>query len=902
MRRTAGLLILTIAIALFLVVWNFTPHAAASRGVGQTSTNANQERGDEPNDPDLPAALRGKIDKAEYIRLREEHIHRLRGIEPGRPFDPEARGRAIVQMEDQERQEAEAIGNSPLIGVAATPTWKEIGPANPPLQNGQTEQFPAVSPVTGRATAVVVDPTNSNKIYLGTADGGVWRSLDGGTTWTTIFDRAQSLGIGALALAPSNPTILYVGTGEPNLSCGEFFGVGLYRIDHLDTTPTLVGPINPTVTTGSGSGRITTHAFTGNGITKILVKPDDPATIFVSTGTGTAGLTDACVGLSQFVPPLGLLGVYRSTNATALVGSIAFTKIVVTTDSSLDNPGTGEDPIFDMVFEPGNPNNLLVTVFGQTNLNASGVYRSTNALSSSPTFIQTLAVPDFTRLQLSINKNSITKLITVYANSSESSANPSCFNAGEAGRLRVSKNGGQTWSAPLPAAEGFCGSQCTYDIPIAVHPNNANIVYLGGNGRGQCSDVMKRSQDGGMTFTRDDTNLHADNHAIFFDMLTTPETVWTATDGGAWKRHDAAAGARWLDENNQHLGTIQFDSLAVHPLDRNFTIGGTQDNGTNAQSTSGSWFSAESGDGGYSLMDQSATDTDLNLKAAYHTFFNQANVVIGFDRTEFGHCIASVHKDSWAFRGFGVTVNPTPSCDGQPFAKTNGISGTDNVNFYAPMALGPGSPNRVYFGTDRLYRSVDRGETMVVASQAPLSGSTISSIGISPQNDKVRIVGLNNGQVFATITGSSTLINVSPALPPNPDGSTTEYISRAVIDPKNPNTAYVTLSYYAQAGQGIWKTTKLNNIGTTMAVTWAPAGSGIPSIPIEGFVVDPLKSTTLYAGTDIGVYQSLDGGATWHPFGTGLPRVAVFDVAIQSPHRLLRGATFGRGMWEIPIP
>src|SRR5580765_7766947 len=161
--------------------------------------------GDEEMDADLPPRLNGLIDKETYMRLRAEHIARLRGIEPGEPFDPSLRGAAIEQLETQ-------LAQSTPNGVVGA--WTPLGPA--PLVNGQTQQFPATAAVSGRATAVVVDPTNSNKVYLGTAQGGVWRSTDGGAHWTAIFDTAQSLAIGALALAPSNPTILYVGTGEAN--------------------------------------------------------------------------------------------------------------------------------------------------------------------------------------------------------------------------------------------------------------------------------------------------------------------------------------------------------------------------------------------------------------------------------------------------------------------------------------------------------------------------------------------------------------------------------------------------------------------------------------------------------------------------------------------------------------
>ena len=121
-----------------------------------------------------------------------------------------------------------------------------------------------------------------------------------------------------------------------------------------------------------------------------------------------------------------------------------------------------------------------------------------------------------------------------------------------------------------------------------------------------------------------------------------------------------------------------------------------------------------------------------------------------------------------------------------------------------------------------------------------------------------------------------------------------KYVSRAVIDPNNPNTAYVAFSGFGIAGQQIWKTTNLN----ANPPTWTSAALGLPDVPFNGFVIDPLNSNMLYAGSDIGVFVSSDGGNTWNPFGTGLPRVAVFDMAFQGPNRLVRIATHGRGAWE----
>ena len=847
---------------------------------------------DQDGDADIPARMRGRIDKQTYLRLRDQHISILRGIdEDAKTVDPQWRAASLRQMEQQERL------NSPAISGT---TWTEIGPFN--LPNGQTQQSAVTTPVNGRVTDVAVDPTDSNTIYIAGAQGGVWRTTNGGTTWTSIFDTAQSLAIGALALAPSNPSILYVGTGEPNNSADSFFGVGVYRIDNADTTADLVGPINPDFTFNNGAGNITTTCFGGRGISAIVVHPTDPATIFVATAASVSGIGSNA--LSNTVPPLGLRGVYRSSNATAAAASVTFVKLLVTNQASLDVPGTGNTSIFDLALEPGTPDNLLVAVSGAA-APGGGVFRSTNALAATPTFTGTL-LPGFTGLTPRLAINKVGAVVTVYVSSNEAPAAAALCGT-NSGRLRKSTDGGVTWSAPLAAAEGYCGGQCSYDNPIGVDPNDANIVYLGGNARGTCSDVLKRSSNGGTNFTRDDTGLHADAHAIAFDPLTTPTTVWFGNDGGIWKRQDAAAGTAWLSQNQGTLGMLQFQSLAVHPTDRFFTIGGTQDNGTEAQTLStGNWISAEGGDGGFALIDQSATDT-ANV-TMYHTFFNQTNSFIGFDRTNLGACLAV--KNSWEFRGGGFANDPTPACDGTAFTLNNGISTADTVLFYAPMALGPGTPNTLYFGTNKLYRSIDKGDTMTAVSQVLVAGVAVSAIGISPQNDNVRIAGLVNGTVFSTTTGANPLVNTAFPTPTNATASATNrFISRAVIDPTNSNTAYVTLAYYTNpstAGQ-IWRTTNLN-LGA--AATWTSignTGTGLPNVPFNAFAIDANDPThpgvsVLYAGSDIGVFRSTDSGASWTAFGTGLPRSAVFDMAIQPTFRILRVATHGRGMWEIALP
>jgi photosystem II stability/assembly factor-like uncharacterized protein len=795
-------------------------------------------------DPDLPGFAVGLVDKETYHQLRDLHIGALRGL----PYpDRDARVRAIREM--QARMQAQF--RDPRF---STLEWSPIGPA--PLPNGQTEIVS--TPVSGRVIAIAVDPTNPNIVYVGAAQGGVYRSLDGGTTWEAIFDSAASLAIGSIAIAPSNPSVVFVGTGEPNLACDSFFGVGIYRIDNAKTTPILSGPFNK-----DGSNA---DVFTGRSVGRIVVHPTDPNTIFATTTSGIGGLGCEAYG-GGFVPPLPGRGLFRSTNA--LSGAPTFTKLTTATGV---NVLPGNLSHVDVAIDPSNPNRVLTTVFAPTTVGVGtggGVYLSTDALAPSPTFTRTLIINNF-RSELALHAGG--GLTTVYAASGDGSGVAPCASSGT---LRRSDDGGAAWSPPLAGGDGFCQGQCFYNIAVAVAPDNANSVLLGGQITNACGRLIARSTDGGTSFTNANSGVHADNHAAAF-APSNSSIAYIGTDGGIYKSTDG--GQSWTSLNNSGFSATQFQSLAMHPTHREFMIGGTQDNGTEflepTGPTSALWRRADFGDGGFALIDQNATDT-TNV-TMYHTYFNVTNAMAYARVTS----TADATEGNWAAFGCGFG-GITP----------NGMTcPATAVLFYAPMALGPGTPNTVYFGSDRLWRSVDQGTTMALASQAPIeSGQAITAIGISPQNELVRILGLRNGHIYRTTTGSTVLDQVTGA------GMPARFIGRAVIDPNNQNTAYVTFTGFAvPAGQHVWKTTNLDAV----TPTWNASGTGIPDVPANAFVVDPINSNNLYAGTDIGVYSSTDGGATWAPFSTGLPVVAVFDLAIQNTHRVLRAATHGRGIWE----
>jgi hypothetical protein len=773
------------------------------------------------SDPDMPVIAGVTIDKEKYLRARENHIGLLRGL----PYPPGENPRIRAVRTEERLMKSVGIRTN-----AALAAWTFVGPVA--LANGQTEGGHV--PISGRVTAIAIHPTHPETVYVGTAQGGVYRTLNGGASWTAIFDNALSLSIGALAIDPVNPTTLFVGTGEGNLSLDSYFGVGLYIVKNAETSPVLNGPY--------GLNAASNNILAYRSINRIYVNPSDDNTIFIATTSGGSGL-DASPYPNR--PPRGI---YRSTNAMS--SNPVFSWIDL---------GAGSNPIInDMVFDPADANVLVASVYGQSaNSVTGGIFRTANALSSVPAFTKVLAMPDFINMKLCANR--VGSFVTMYAATAES-----------IGTIRKSHDGGQTWSNPLPAAYGFCTPQCWYDIAVGIDPNDSMRVYLSGSGAGYGggSSEFKYSVNGGVTFINSYTNLHADVHALAVAASPHSNKIYLGCDGGIFKSTNS--GLTWASVNTTGFTALQFESIALHPSSRNFTIGGTQDNGTPWMKASGLWTRADWGDGGFAAIDQNPTDT-INV-TMYHTYFNQTSNQVGYARVT---SALSASDGGWTFLGNG----------------SNGIGYTDNVLFYAPLTLGPGNPNTVYYGTDRLYRSANRGLNNVVVSQSPINGSAISAIGISRQNDNVRIVGLQDGSIWATTTGSSTLTNIT--------GSTPGYYpARTVIDPNDTNTAYVSYDGYgtiASPLQHVWKTTTLAG-----APAWAPASNGLPDVPVNAFAIDPRKSSDLYCGTDIGVYYSSNAGGSWSVFGSGLPRVAVFDIAVQDTFRILRIATHGKGMWEIP--
>ena len=704
-----------------------------------------------------------------------------------------------------------------------------------PIPNGQT--VGTTTPVSGRVISIAIHPSNPDIVFVGTASGGLYRSSNGGTSWVPLMDNALSLSIGALAIPATQPNTLYVGTGEHNFSLDSFFGVGVYRITNsTSANPTISGPFNL-----DGSAQ---DVFTGRGISEIQVHPSNPDIIFVATTSGVAGIGAAAN------PTLPSRGVYRSVNATS--ANPVFEKLT-------GLAGNANSSVRDIVLDPGNPDLLIAGVVASGGV--GGLYTSTNALSASPTFTQTQVFPgsgtsdltsEFAIGRVSGNPNPV-----IYAGVGDGG-----------GRVLISNDNGATWTQQID--NNFCTPQCFYNIAIEVDPVDPTRVYIGG----APSTPFAISTNSGTSFANSDNGLHVDSHVIAVSQ-SDPNVVYFGSDGGIYRSNNK--GVNWTPLNNSSFSATQFMSIATHPTDTELMIGGTQDNGTNQKQSNGSWLRVDGGDGGFTGIDQTAADS-VNVRM-YHTYFNAGNLQ--------GYATRSTVSSSWGFVGCQSTN-----------ATGNGITCNGSILFYAPLVLGPGSPNTVYYGSDRLYRSADAGTNHTVVSQNPIrSGVPISAIAIAANDDNLRVVGLRDGGLYRTLTGATTLeeFDTGNAIP-------NQYIGRIAVDANDNNVVYVALSGFAGAGQNVWKSS--NFLSATP--TFSAAASGIPNVPVNALLIDPADSATVYAGTDIGVYRSTDSGATWSPLGSGLPRVPVFGLAFNGPSNPggrgpLRAATHGRGIWEINL-
>ncbi len=745
-----------------------------------------------------------------------------------------ARLRALRQLDEMEARENIGVAKLPLLA----PIWHVIGPE--PLDSAV---FGGTN--SGRVTALAVDPTNPDIVYLGAADGGVWKTLNGGLNWIPMTDFQASLSIGSLAIAPSDHNVIYVGTGEENFNGDSYSGAGVLRSADGGTSWTLF-----------------TGPFLGSYIGGMAVDPTNSNIVLAAVEFG---------GIYR--------GIYDPTQNsftwTNVLNGLAANQVFFDSTGMIAYASLGW-------FDGDVSNGVYKSVTGgQTWFRIQG-----SALAHLPdSCVTTCAV--FGAVSNCTTTCSVGRIALAVAPSNSSvlyagiqDASSSTF--GTLLGFYQSMDGGRTWFKRVKTPI-YCGKSngdggsCWYNNIVAVHPTNPFIVFAGGD----CCTHLIVSLDGGARWTKVGATMHADTHALAFS--STGDKLYVGNDGGSYSTTNTTSSSIRFTSLNESLATIQFypgHAIDIHNVKH--TLGGTQDNSAEKYSGTLTWSGVTCGDAGFAAIDPS------NSSDAYTAC---AGEPVGVQKSTSG--------------GAANTWSPA----------STGIVATDRGLFIPPLVNDPSSSGRLYVGTFRIFQTTNGASSWTPISPdltGGLPGSGISAIAVSPNDSNIVYVGSSDGHVHVTSNAGSGAASIwadrTADLP-------SRYVTQLVIDPRAPTTVYAALSgfdsghIFKLTGGYLRRTDTSGNLPPIPPndFHWVDISGNLPNIPVNDLVADPLFPDTLYAATDIGVFQTTTGGSTWtaqvgnstgRPRPVGLPRVAVLSLKLHNATRTLRAATHGRSMWD----
>lgn len=719
--------------------------------------------------PMLAISADDKKNEGWRIEQRQKWVANVRGL----ATEPNAKN----QREQEVRTlRAKSLQRS-AIATAAGETWTEMGPSAMNMAGW------AFGKVSGRSNAITADPSDDSIVYFGSASGGVWKTTNGGTSWTPMFDQVGTLPIGAITIDPANNSRVWVGTGDKNQGClGAYLGQGVSL---------------------SADGGLTWTQKNGSGASAMPLSIVN--TIAVSSTNGNQVLAGG-FGSCDANGSLSGGGIYRTAD-----GGNSWTRVL-----------TGM--VEDMMFVPGT-NTVFASVQG------TGVYKSTDGGATWTNSSSGITAASG-RMRLAM-----------------APSNSQVMYALNGAKLFKTTNGGASWTTANSSA---CEGQCTYNQAISVNPTDPNKILVG-------SIRHAISTNGGTTLTYLTTSwgtgqkVHQDTHVLTWSK-NNANRFWVGTDGGIWRSDDN--GTNYVNLN-ANLNVTLFYDVAVDFSSGDRMFGGAQDNSSSGRTTSNLWgLTYASGDGFMNAIDPS-----------------NPNVVL---QTSYPNGYPSIVRSTTG--GANGSFNDLP---------TTGITSSSYFPWVTPLAT---AGTKVWTASDVVYVGTTSASSF---SWSSLSGN----LGGEPtvlapkQNGSSYIlyVGTAAGKVFyssnAGVAGA-TLTNVTGNLGVG-------RVSDIAIDPNNNSRVFVTRSNFS--GTHLYRSTTGGN-------TWSAVGAGLPAVPAHTVAIDPLNTQRIFVGTDIGAYESNDGGDNFVPFNTGLPLgVIVQDLEISGSPHVMVAATYGRGAWKVTL-
>jgi uncharacterized protein (TIGR03437 family) len=713
-----------------------------------------------------------------------------------------ARRKAILEIE---RMDAAVRARRQAQGEAAAGTdaltWRQIGPQ--PTRYAGSPYLTA-----GRVNAIAIDPRNSNVVYIGAAEGGVWKTTDGGVTWTPLTDNQPSLATGGIALDPRNPDIIYVGTGEENFAQDSYYGAGILKsTDAGKTWTNIVGP------------------FEQDFIGAIAVHPTN----------------------SQVIVCAAQSGVWRSADA----GNTWNATLQFPIDDAAGTPrthGVSTSAAISVVFDPTDGESVWATL-GRIKGDASnGVYHSTDGAQTwtlvTGTGSASLPTSDVGRVELTVAPSSPATMYVQISSAQKS--------FGSLLGVYKTTDAGTTWSKlNTNSVSGTLGQQLWYDNTIRVSPTNPNVVWAAGLG-------LARSLDGGNTWSSvsstgpNGMEIHVDYHYLAF----TPDgsKLYLANDGGVFSTTDITATRPNWTNLNSTLSLTQFYPGMAMDASGTVSIGGAQDNGTQLYDGVATWTSPNvCGDGGYTALDPSLST--VMYAACQFIAIGRAVQVngatrwieadIGIDQNDASEFIAPLVMDpSNPQTLYFGTYRIWQSRDGagQWTAISQDLTNGGTTGTVKAIAVAPSDPNTVYVGTrDSLVQVTSnalqgRSATWTKRSVG-LPARVVTAIAVDPL-DAARVyatfsgfisrVAPFDGYVYRSANGGATWTNITGNLPVLP-------VNDIAIDPDLPNTLYIATD------AGVMVTTDGGN-------SWSSLGNGLPRVVVHSLVLNR-KARVLRAGT-----------------------------------------------------
>jgi photosystem II stability/assembly factor-like uncharacterized protein len=803
--------------------------------------------------------------------------------------------------------------------------WRGIGPAS----------------MGGRIDDIAAVESNPYIYYVGFATGGVWKTTNNGTTFSPIFDTYSTASIGDIAVAPSNPDIVWVGTGEANNRQSSSFGDGIYKSTDAGKTFARMGLENSQT------------------IARIVIDPKDPNIVYVAV-------------LGHLFGPNKERGIYKTTDGGKTWNNVKF---------------IDEDTGFtDLVMDAADSKTLYAASYQRRRTSwgfngggpGSGLWKTTDA-GKTWTRLQGNGLPEglLGRIGIDVsrsNPNVIYAQMEVGASvgtggeeqappggaspsptptptatpvstaSPAASPTPTPPDPKKSGVWR-SDDKGKTWRVVATCFNaGNCpeNNRSMYYSQLRVDPSNAENVFVAGLN-------FSRSTDGGKKFTSLQPGIaHSDHHAIWIDPKN-GKHILIGNDGGLDVSYDQ--GDTWEFINT--IPAAQFYAIAADMRKPYYVYGGLQDNGSwggpsqtrsNAGITNADWFRTGGGDGFYSQADPN----DYNI-----VYSESQNGSMSRTDLRTGRSV-SIRPRAAARRGGGgggggggrraggqpgASPSPTPEAqDPQAalaaFAAQQGFGGfggqglTSNIvpapspgeqfRFYwnTPIVMSPHNSRILYVGGDRFFKSLDRGDTwtasadltkhvdrntlsiMGVKGSDPMASkndgytsfSYIVTIAESPLMPGIIWVGTDDGNVQVSRDSGATWTNVSKNVP----GIGEMYhINRVEPSHYDAGTCYLAVD-----GHRFDDLKPYLFVTRDYGATWTSIVNNLPATGTVNVVREDAKNKELlYVGTEFGLYVSIDAGKDWKPFMSGLPTVRVDDILVHPRDNDLIIGTHGRGIY-----